>query len=152
MGVSKFSKLRLPWLWGPITLCADLWLRWGLKKSCIPRWYLSNGMSHATCTQGNWVNSWLLMVRSQTVNLIPDFFLGHNLCFRYPNGWCEPILDIYVSIFFQWYEELFNPMGFDPCNLSLKIPESIKTSTPQVGVHLGVWGLILSRSPTLSGT
>jgi len=151
MGVSKFSKLRLLRLWGPITLCADLWLRWVLKQSCIPRWYLSNGMSHAIFTQGNWVNSRLLVVGSQTANLTPSFSFGHNLCFRYPNGWCEPILDIYVSISFQWYKELFNSMGFDLCNHSLKIPESIKTPTPQVGVHLRVWELILWRSPALPG-
>ncbi len=30
-------------------------------------------------------------------------------------------------------------MGFDPCNLSLKIQKSIGTPTPKVGVHLGVW-------------
>jgi hypothetical protein len=29
-------------------------------------------------------------------------------------------------------------MGFDPCNRSLKIWESIKTPTPKVGAHLGV--------------
>jgi hypothetical protein len=29
-------------------------------------------------------------------------------------------------------------MGFDPCNRSLKIQESIGTPTPTVGVHLGV--------------
>jgi len=40
-------------------------------------------------------------------------------------------------------------MGFDPWNLSLKIQESIETPTPQVGVALGVWGFILSHSPTL---
>jgi hypothetical protein len=39
-------------------------------------------------------------------------------------------------------------MGFDPCNRSLKIRESIETSIPQVGAHLGVWGLILSLSCT----
>jgi hypothetical protein len=29
-------------------------------------------------------------------------------------------------------------MGFDPCNRSLKIQESIGTSTPKVGAHLEV--------------
>jgi hypothetical protein len=42
--------------------------------------------------------------------------IGHNLCFRCLNGSCKPILDIYVSIAFQWYKELFNTLGFDPCN------------------------------------
>jgi len=91
------------------------------------------------------------MVRSQTTKLIRGFFLDHNLCFRCPNGWCEPILDIYISIHFQWYKELFNLMGFDPYNHSLKIRESIEIPTPQVGVTLGVWGFILSHSPALLG-
>jgi hypothetical protein len=29
MGVPKFPKLGLPWLWGPITLRSDLRLKWG---------------------------------------------------------------------------------------------------------------------------
>jgi hypothetical protein len=43
-------------------------------------------------------------------------------------------------------------MGFDPYNLSLKIQESIGTSTRQVRVHLGVWGFIPSHSLTLLRT
>jgi hypothetical protein len=151
MGVPKFLKLALLRLWGPITLCANLRLRWGLKQSCSPCQGLSNGMSDATCTQGNWVDSQLLVVMSQTTNLIPDLSFGHKLCFKCPNGSCKPILDIYISIYFQWYKELFNPIGFDPCNCSLKIRESIRTPTPKVGVHLGVWGFILSHSPALLG-
>jgi hypothetical protein len=42
------------------------------------------------------------------------------LCFKCPNGSCEPILDIYVPKVFQWYKYFFNPMGFDPYNRSLK--------------------------------
>jgi len=38
-------------------------------------------------------------------------------------------------------------MIFDPCNWSLKIWESIGTTTPKVGTHLGVWGFV--HSPTL---
>jgi hypothetical protein len=49
-GVLKFPKLGLLRLWGPITLCANLQLRWGLNQSYIPHWELSNGMLHATCT------------------------------------------------------------------------------------------------------
>jgi hypothetical protein len=29
-------------------------------------------------------------------------------------------------------------MGFDPCNLSMKIWKSIMTLTPNVGAHLGL--------------
>jgi hypothetical protein len=42
-------------------------------------------------------------------------------------------------------------MGFDPCNVSFKIRESIKISIPKVGAHFGVWVFILSHSPTLPG-
>jgi len=40
---------------------------------------LSNGMSQTTYTQGNQVDSQLLVVESQTANLTPSFFFGHNL-------------------------------------------------------------------------
>jgi hypothetical protein len=146
MWVSKFPKLGLSRLWGPITLCVDLWLQWCFNQSCSPCWELFNSMSHATWTQGNWVDSWLLVVGSQTTNFTPDFSFGHNLCFRCPNGSCEPILDIYVSIAFQWYKELFKLMGFDPCDRLLKVQESIGTLTPTMGVHLGVWGFTPSHS------
>jgi len=106
-------------------------------------------MWHTTCTQGNQVNSWLLMVGSQIANLILNLFFGHNLCFRCPNGWCETILDIYVSIAFQWYKELLEPLGFDPCNHSPR--KSIGIPTPNMGVHLGVWTFFPSHSFALPG-
>ncbi len=79
-------------------------------------------------------------------------FFCHNLCFKYSNGSCEPILDIYVSWAFQWNKELFNWMSFEPWNFSLKIWESIGTPIPKVGAHLGVCGFIPSHSPTLPWT
>jgi hypothetical protein len=138
---SKFPKLRLLRLWSPITLCAHLWLRWGLKKHCSPCQELSNNVWHATYTQGNKGDSWFLVATF-------DLFLGHNLCFNYSNKSCEPILNIYVPRAFQWYKELFNPMGFNPYDHSLKIRESIGTPTPKVGAHLGVWRFIPSHSLT----
>jgi len=108
-------------------------------------------MLHITWMQGNRVDSWLLVVGSQIVNLIPGPSFGHNLCFKCPNGSCERILDIYVSINFQWYKKLLNPLGFDPCNHSLNIRESIGTSICNVGVLLGVWGSIPSHSLALPG-
>ncbi len=78
------------------------------------------------------------MFGSQIDNLIPNPSFGHNLCLKYPNGSCEPILDIHISRAFQWYKELFNPMNFDPWNCHLKIWKSIGTLTPKVGVNLGV--------------
>jgi hypothetical protein len=107
-------------------------------------------MWHAIWTQGNRVDSRLLMVGSQTTNLTPSLSFGHNLCLKCPNGFCEPILDIFVSITFQWYKELFNPMGSDPYNRSLKIQESTGTPTPQSGSSLGsvmVHSLTLSCTP-----
>jgi len=92
--VPKFPKLGFPRLWNPITLCANLQLRWSLKKSCSLCQKLFNGMWHATYMQGNWGNSWLLMVRSQIGNLTHGPSFDHNLCFKYPNGSCKPILNI----------------------------------------------------------
>jgi hypothetical protein len=102
--VSKSPKLGLSRLWGAITLRADLGLRWGLKQSCNPHQDISNIMSHAICTHGNLVDSRLLVVGSQIANLTPDPSFDHNLCFRYRNEQCEPILDIYVPRSFQWYK------------------------------------------------
>ncbi len=146
MGVPKFPKLGLPQTWRPITLCADLWLKWGLKKSYSPCQELFNDISHTTCTQGNQGDSWLLMVRSQIGNLTPSPSFGHSLCFKYLNGSCETILDIYVSRVFQWYKELFNPMGFDPCNLSLKVWDSNSQSGSSLG-NVRVHSLAFSCTP-----
>jgi hypothetical protein len=148
-GSLEIPTTGLPWLWGLIILRIDLWLKRGLKQSFSPRQELSNGMSHVTCTEGNRVDSRFLVIGSQISNSTPGPSFGHNLCLRCPNGSCEPILDIYVSIAFQWYKEVFNPLGFDPCNCSLKIWESTGTSTPKVGIPLGVrvYSLTLSYTP-----
>jgi len=95
-------------------------------------------MLHTICTQRNRVDSRLLVVGSQIANLTPNLSFGHNFCFKCPNGSCEPILDIYVSIAFQWYKELFEPLGFDPCDRSLNIRESTMIPTPKVEAPLGV--------------
>jgi hypothetical protein len=105
----------------------------------------------ATYTQGNRGDSWLLMVKSQIVNLISGFSFGHNLCFNCPNGSCKPIVDIYVPNDFQKYKELFNPMSFGAWNCLIKIQESIETLTPKVRAHLGVWRFIPSHFFTLPG-
>jgi len=96
LGVLKFSKLGLLQLWRPITFCADLWLKWGLKQSCTPHQELSNSMWHSTFTQVNRGDSWLLVVKSQIDTLTFGASFGHNLCFKYSNGSWKPILDIYV--------------------------------------------------------
>ncbi len=78
---------------------------------------------------------WFLIFTGQESNCQFDFRLlfWHNLCFRCSNGQCEPILDIYVSIDFQWYKKLFKAIGFDSCNCALKIQESIWDSNSQHG-------------------
>jgi hypothetical protein len=86
MGISKFSKLELLRLWGPITLRSDFRLRWGLKQSCSICWELSNDMLHATFMPWNRGDFWLLVIRSQIVNLTFDLSFGHNLCFKCLNG------------------------------------------------------------------
>jgi hypothetical protein len=96
-------------------------------------------------------DSRLLVVESQIGNLTPGPFFNHNLCFKYSNRSCEPILKIYVSKVFQWYKELFNPMSFDLCNYPIKIQVFIGTPTLKVEVHLGVCGFIPSHFPTLPG-
>jgi hypothetical protein len=53
-------------------------------------------MWHATYTQVNQGDSWFLVVKSEISSLDLNFSFGHNLCFKYPNGSCKPILDIYV--------------------------------------------------------
>jgi hypothetical protein len=121
VGVLKLPRLGLLQLWSAIILRENLWWRWSLKQSYSPHRDLSNGISHATCTQGNQVNFWLLVVGSQTANLTPSLSFGHNLCFRCPNGWYEPILDIYVPRSFQWYKERLKPLKFDLLNRLLKI-------------------------------
>jgi hypothetical protein len=137
MGVSKFSELGFLWLWGPITLCADLRLWWGLKQSYIPHHELFNGMLHVTCTQGNWVDSWFLVVGSQIVNLTFNFSFGHNLYFRHPNGSCEPILYIYVPRTFHCCKKHLNPMSFGPYNRFLNIRGSIWDSNFHSGNSFG---------------
>jgi hypothetical protein len=104
-GVLKLSRFGLPRLWEFITPDSDLWLGWGLKKSCNSPQELSNDVLHSTCTHRDRVDSWLLVVGSQTASLTPGPSFDHNLCYRCPNGSCEAILDIYTSRPFQWYKK-----------------------------------------------
>jgi hypothetical protein len=94
-------------------------------------------MLHATCTRGNWADYQLLVVESQIANLTPDPSFGHNLCFRCPNGSCEPISNMYVPRSFQCYKERLNPMSFNPYHCSLNIRESISNLNSQNGSSFG---------------
>ncbi len=82
LGVPKFPTLGLLRLWKPITLCANLRLRWGLKQSYNPRRDLFNTMWHVTYTQRNQGGSWLLVVWP---------FFWPYLCFKCSNGSCKPV-------------------------------------------------------------
>jgi len=113
VGVLKFSQLGFPRLCRPVILCVDLRLGWRLKQSYSPCQELFNGMLQGTYTWGNWGDSWFLMVDNQIANLTLDLSFGHNLCFRCPNGSCEPILDIYVLRVLQWYKKILNPLNFN---------------------------------------
>jgi hypothetical protein len=88
-----------------ITLCLHLRLGQGLKQSCSSRRELSNGVLHSPWTHRGRVDSWLLVVGSQIASLTHGLSFCHNLCWRFPNGSCEPIFDIYTLIAFQWYKE-----------------------------------------------
>jgi hypothetical protein len=130
-------------------------LRWGLKKNCSLHREPSNNVSHATYTQRNRVDSQLLVVESQIANLTSGPFFGHNLCFRCPNGQCNPILEIYITRTFQWYKELLEPLSFDPCNHSLNIEDDAFPS-PKLDPRwaliyktMELWGLE-GTFPTLS--
>jgi len=150
VGVPKLPRFELSRLWNAIILHANLLLKWGLKQICNPRWELSNDMSHAIFTHWILVDSWLLVVGSQIINLTSGLSFGHNLCFRCPNGQWKPILDISVPRAFQWYKKLLKPLSFDPCNHPLKIRDSMGTrfQLPK-WYSLGVWRFIPSHFLTL---
>jgi len=93
-GSFKIAKVGTLATLGPHNFVCKSSIEMRSKTSYSPCQDLSNGMSYAICMQGNRVDFRLLMVRSQTANLIPDLSFGHNLCFRCPNGSCEPISDI----------------------------------------------------------
>jgi hypothetical protein len=71
-------------------------------------------MWHATCMhviQGDFLP---LVIGSQIGTLTPSPSFGHNLCYKYSNASCKPILNIFVSKKFQWYKENFNTMSINP--------------------------------------
>jgi len=147
-GVPKLSRFRLPGLWTLIASHPKLRSRRGLNQSCNSPWELFKGVSHFIFTHQNWVDSWLLVVGSQTANLIPGLSFDHNLCCRCPNGSCEAILDIYTSRPFQRYKERLNARCFDSCNRALSFRESQKTPKshfwecewrPHNSLKVGLW-------------
>ncbi len=92
--VLKLLKLRLLNLWRHVISYANLHFKLGLKQSCSLCHELSNDMWHVTCMHIIQGDSWLLAVGNQIGTLIPSLSFGHNLCYKYSNGSCEPILEI----------------------------------------------------------
>ncbi len=103
--VPKLSRVRPSGLWKLIYPGSNLRLEWGLNQSCSSPQELSNALSHSFCKRWEEVDSWLLVVGSQTASLTPDPSFAHNLGCRCPNGSCEAILDIYTSRPFHWYRK-----------------------------------------------
>jgi hypothetical protein len=137
-GVPKLSRIGVLGLWTTITSRPKLRSGRGLNQSCSPRRELSNAMLHSWSARREQVDSWLLVVGSQTAALTPGPSFAHNLGCRCPNGSCEAILDIYTSRPFQWHQERSNARRFDPCNRALNFQESRRTPTShfwECGLH-----------------
>jgi hypothetical protein len=124
-------------LWDFIAPRPNLRSRRGLNQSCSPRRELFNAMSHSRSARQEQVDSWLLVVESQTTSLTPGPSFAHNLGCRCPNGQCEAIFDIYVSRPFQWHQERLNARCFGPCCRALNIRESRRTPSPHFFQVLG---------------
>jgi len=132
----KFFEIELLTFWKAITSYVNLRLKWSLKQSCSSHWEISNNMWHAIYMHVFQDDSRLLMGESQIDTLTPDPSFGHNLCFKYSNGSCKPILHIYILRAFKWYKKLFNPMNFGPWYIYLKIWDSqSESSLGNVWVH-----------------
>jgi len=84
----------VPGLWELITPDCKVWSRRSLNQTCSPRRHLSNDVSHSQFGGREDVDSWLLVVGSQTASLTPGPSFAHNLGVRCPNGQCKAIFDI----------------------------------------------------------
>ncbi len=89
-------------------------------------------MLHSRIRHREEVDSRLLVVGSQTINLTPGLSFAHNLGCRCLNDQCEAILDIHASRPFQWHQEHLNARCFGPCYWTLKLWESLRTPSPQL--------------------
>jgi len=122
----------VPRLWELITPDCKVWSQRGLNQTCSPCRDLFNDVSHSQFGGRKEVDSWLLVVGSQSASLTPGLSFAHNLGYRYPNGQCEAIFDIYASRPFQWHQENLNSRCFGPCCRTLNIRESRRTPNPQL--------------------
>jgi len=101
VGVPKLSQVGVPGIRELITPDCRVRSRRGLNQSCSSPRELFNAMSHSRIKHREEVDSRLLVVGSQIVNLTLGPSFAHNLGCKYPNGSCEVILDIYTSRPFQ---------------------------------------------------
>jgi len=136
LGLSKSSPETVPAglseLWTAIAPRPKLRSGRILNQSCSSRRELSNAVSHSSRRRWKEVDSWLLVVGSQTSSLTPGPSFAHNLGCRCPNGQCEAIFDIYVSRPFQWHQEHPNARCFGPCCRALNIREFQRTPNLQL--------------------
>jgi len=128
----KTVLVGVPRLWTLVTPDYRVWSQWSLNQTCSPRRDVSNAMWHSRFGGREEVDSWLLVVGSQTASLTPGPSFAHNLGYRCPNGQCEAIFDIYASRPFQWHQEHLNARCFGPCCRTLNIRESWRTPNPQL--------------------
>jgi hypothetical protein len=128
-GVLRLSQVGVLGLWELIFPDYDIRLERGLNQSYSSPWELSNAMSHSFCRRRDHIESWLLVVGSQIVNLTPCPSFAHNLGCRCSNGSCKAILDIYTSRPFPWHQEHSNARRFDSCNRALNFWVSHRTPT-----------------------
>ncbi len=129
-------------LWELITPNYRVWLQQGLNQNCVPRRDLSNAMLHFQIGCREEVDSWLLVVGSQTANLTPGPSFAHNFSCRCSNDQPETIFDIYASKPFQWHQEQLNTRWFGPCcqTLNIKSPEGPQIPHfGSVGLHPHTW-------------
>jgi hypothetical protein len=143
-GVPKLSRFGLPGLWATITSRPEFGLGRDLNQSCSSPRELFNAMLHIIIWRREEVESWILVVGSQTANLTLGPSFAHNLGYRCPNGQCEASLDIYTSRPFptsrpfQWHQEHPDARCFGPSTRALNFRESRRTPNShfwECGLH-----------------
>jgi len=127
VGVPKLSRVRVPGLWTVIAPRPKLGSRRALNQSCSSHQEFSKAVLHYLRRRRKEVDSWLLVVGSQTGSLTFGPSFAHNLGCICPNGKCKAILDIYTSRDFHWYKERTKARRFDPSNCLLSFHESRRT-------------------------
>jgi hypothetical protein len=128
----EIVPVGFPRLWELITPDCEVWSQQGLNQTCSPRRDPFNDVLHSQFGGQEEVDSRLLVVESQIVNLTSGPSFAHNLGYRCPNGQCEAIFDIYASRPFQWHQEHINARCFGHCCRTLNIQESRRTPSPQL--------------------